>query len=102
MNEDHTDSLEDAIAHPWAKDPIRREWHRNDHAGDPARTHLMRLPDRTLVPADRYLEALREWERREILAGRLEEGERPSRLVPLPLDAPTDQDARHDETAEDA
>ncbi len=43
-------------------DRTRREHHRNDHAGDPARTHLRRLPDRSLVRADRYDEALAAYE----------------------------------------
>lgn len=43
-------------------DRARREHHRNDHAGDPARTHLRRLPDRSLVRADRYDAALAAYE----------------------------------------
>ncbi len=62
----------------------RREWHRNDHAGDAGRTHLVRLPDRTLVRADRYIEALIAWEERAIAAGELDERDRPSTRVPRP------------------
>ena len=75
------------MAGPWRSTRARRDWHRNDHAGDEARTHLMRLPDRTVVPATRYTEELRAWEDAEIGAGRLREADRPSHRLPRGDDA---------------
>ena len=40
----------------WRLTPDRIDWHRNDC--DERGVHLRRLPDRTLVPADRYEEEL--------------------------------------------
>jgi hypothetical protein len=44
----------------WRLTPDRVDWHRNDC--DERGVHLRRLPDRTLVPADRYVEELAAFE----------------------------------------
>ncbi len=44
----------------WRLTPDRVDWHRNDC--DERGVHLRRLPDRTLVPADRYEEELTAYE----------------------------------------
>lgn len=44
----------------WRLTPDRLDWHRNDC--DERGVHLRRLPDRTLVPADRYEEELAAYE----------------------------------------
>lgn len=46
---------------PWTRAGWKDDWHRND--SDAEGVHLVRLPDRTLVRADRYAEALAEYER---------------------------------------
>ncbi|SNR82681.1 hypothetical protein SAMN04488107_0083 [Geodermatophilus saharensis] len=44
----------------WRLTPDRVDWHRNDC--EERGVHLRRLPDRTLVPADRYEEELAAYE----------------------------------------
>jgi hypothetical protein len=46
---------------PWTRAAWKDDWHRNDC--DAHGVHLVRLPDRTLVRADRYAEELAAYER---------------------------------------